>query len=390
MLFPGLKGTASDQIQWCDILRPSTPLKTEGLMKPASKLNNLQVLRAFAAVSVALYHTFYILPGMQIFGSFGVDVFFVISGYIMARILHKSPDFFLRRRIIRIVPPYWLFTFLIYVVALVAPQLLHTTRATSMELVKSLFFIPYAKPLPGGGKLIQPLLGVGWTLSFEMLFYLSLAVGLAISRKKAVWIGVGIVLAALMTSFAFAARSDIAQFFAHSNMLEFIFGVLAYYVCREIHAASARRMRIPALGLCIASVLALICFQGLLPASFLSTAPNALLLGIPSFILIVSATILSIAGWDTNVAPLILIGDASYMLYLVHFFCIYGIDRILAARWHWLRVSAPIGAITGISLSILVAIALHLLIERPTLNALLRKFGGNRPATELPPVHLPG
>ena len=233
-------------------------------MKPASKLNNLQVLRAFAAVSVALYHTFYILPGMQIFGSFGVDVFFVISGYIMARILHKSPDFFLRRRIIRIVPPYWLFTFLIYVVALVAPQLLHTTRATSMELVKSLFFIPYAKPLPGGGKLIQPLLGVGWTLSFEMLFYLSLAVGLAISRKKAVWIGVGIVLAALMTSFAFAARSDIAQFFAHSNMLEFIFGVLAYYVCREIHAASARRMRIPALGLCIASVLALICFQGLL------------------------------------------------------------------------------------------------------------------------------
>jgi peptidoglycan/LPS O-acetylase OafA/YrhL len=90
-------------------------------MKPASKLNNLQVLRAFAAVSVALYHTFYILPGMQIFGSFGVDVFFVISGYIMARILHKSPDFFLRRRIIRIVPPYWLFTFLIYVVALVAP-----------------------------------------------------------------------------------------------------------------------------------------------------------------------------------------------------------------------------------------------------------------------------
>ena len=94
MLFPGLKGTASDQIQWCDILRPSTPLKTEGLMKPASKLNNLQVLRAFAAVSVALYHTFYILPGMQIFGSFGVDVFFVISGLVaVILVLFGKVDF---------------------------------------------------------------------------------------------------------------------------------------------------------------------------------------------------------------------------------------------------------------------------------------------------------
>jgi len=365
-------------------------LKSEGSMKPTSKLNNLQVLRAFAAVSVAFYHTYYLLPGMQRFGSFGVDVFFVISGYIMARILHKSPDFFLRRRIIRIVPPYWSFTFLTFAIAVVSPQLLHTTRADGVELVKSLLFIPYAKPLPGGGKGILPLLSVGWSLNFEMLFYLSLAAGLLISRKKAVWVGVGFVLAALMTSFAFATRSDIAKFFAHSNMLEFIFGVVAYYICREIGASRAQRMRIPALCLCLASALALICLQGLLPETFSLAAPSAILFGIPSFFLIASATILSMAGWDTNVSFLILIGDASYILYLVHFFCIYGVDRILAARWHWLRVAAPIGAIVGISLSVLVAIVLHLFIERPTLNAMLRKFGGNRPATELPPVHVAG
>jgi exopolysaccharide production protein ExoZ len=70
------------------------------------KINNIQVLRAFAALVVAITHTGYHFPSMHPFGSFGVDVFFVISGYVMARICDGDTHFFFRRRVLRIVPPY--------------------------------------------------------------------------------------------------------------------------------------------------------------------------------------------------------------------------------------------------------------------------------------------
>jgi exopolysaccharide production protein ExoZ len=78
------------------------------------------MLRAFAALSVVFFHTGY-MPGGHGFGWFGVDIFFVISGYIMTRICDRNPQFFLRRRLIRIVPPYWAFTVLLFIAAIFFP-----------------------------------------------------------------------------------------------------------------------------------------------------------------------------------------------------------------------------------------------------------------------------
>src|ERR1700722_8168073 len=111
-------------------------------MKTTTKLNNIQVLRAFAATAVVIFHTGFAFPSMRPFGSFGVDVFFVISGYIMARILDpqsdSSSDHFFRRRLLRIGPPYWFLTLLLYCAALRFPELLGATRASWVDLVKSL------------------------------------------------------------------------------------------------------------------------------------------------------------------------------------------------------------------------------------------------------------
>jgi exopolysaccharide production protein ExoZ len=127
-------------------------------MKTATRLNNIQVLRAFAAIAVVVFHTGFVFPYLHPFGSFGVDVFFVISGYIMARILDPASGsvgaFFFRHRLLRIGPPYWFFTLLLFFVALRAPQLMGATRASASDLLQSLFFIPFAK----GDGLIQPLL----------------------------------------------------------------------------------------------------------------------------------------------------------------------------------------------------------------------------------------
>ena len=88
------------------------------------KLNNIQLLRAFAALDVVICHCRFGVSFLKL-TPFGVEVFFVISGYIMARILDprfpSSSDFFFRRRIVRIVPPYWFFTLVLFAAAVIFP-----------------------------------------------------------------------------------------------------------------------------------------------------------------------------------------------------------------------------------------------------------------------------
>ena len=357
-------------------------------MKTTTKLNNVQVLRAFAAGAVVLFHTGFAFPWLRPFGSFGVDVFFVISGYIMARILDpasdSSSDFFLRRRVLRIVPPYWFFTILLFLVALRVPQLLGSTRASGVDLLRSLFFIPFSK----GGWQIQPLLFLGWSLNYEIFFYVALAIGLLIHKRGAArisasWIGAAIVLATMAVCAPFAGQSVLAKFYARDISIEFILGILSYYLCRVVSDGTARRLRVPALLVCVASALLLIATQAVFsPNIFLFPFSRVLILGLPSFLLVTTASMLSQGGWDTRLTWLVLIGDASYILYLVHPYCEYSLDRTLGARLHWLKSETASGAFLGVSASIVLAVVLHLYCERPVVRYLNRNFGGKRKSTE--------
>jgi len=356
-------------------------------MKTTTKLNNIQLLRAFAAVTVVVFHTGYVFPGMRRpFGSFGVDVFFVISGYIMARILDPatpgSSDHFFRRRVLRIVPPYWFFTLLLFLAALRVPQLMGATRASIAELLKSLFFIPFAKT----NGVTQPLLFIGWSLNYEMFFYLALALGLLMSKRLGIWLGAAIVLLTMLACLPFATHSVVARFYSRDLNLEFLLGIASYYLCRATSDAQARRLRIPALAVCFASAALLIVIQGALPAGqFLSTVSRVLSLGVLAFLLIASASLLSQGGWDTKLASLVLIGDASYILYLIHPYCEYSLDRFFGSRHPWLKSATPTGALIGVALSILFAVLVHLYGERPTVRFLNRHFSGKRKSVEFAP-----
>jgi len=351
-------------------------------MNTTAKLNNIQVLRAFAAITVAVFHTGFVLPHLRAFGSFGVDVFFVISGYIMARILDpasvSSSDFFFRRRILRIVPPYWFFTILLFLAAAHSPQLMKSTRATAADLLQSLFFIPFTK----SNGLIQPLLFVGWSLNYEMFFYLALAIGLLLYKRRAVWLGAAIVLATMLASIPFAAHNVLARFYARDISIDFLLGILGYHLCRAISDSRARSWRLPALIVCFASALGLIATQAFFPHDIFPDSARFLTLGALSFLLVTSASLLSQAHWDTRLASLVLLGDASYMLYLIHPYCEYSLDRLFGAHYHWLKVGTASGTLIGVSFSILGAILLHLYAERPTVRFLNRNFGGKRKSIE--------
>ena len=104
-------------------------------------LMNLNMLRAFAALFVVYYHTTS-EAGLNLpisIGTRGVDVFFVISGFIITKAALSNPEQFLTRRLIRIVPFYWAATLAIFAIAWLLPNLLNQTKADFTQLLFSLF-----------------------------------------------------------------------------------------------------------------------------------------------------------------------------------------------------------------------------------------------------------
>lgn len=344
-----------------------------------SKINNIQALRALAAVLVVTFHTGYIWPTGFAVGSFGVDVFFVISGYIMARICDGNPSFFLRRRLIRIVPPYWVLTLGIFVLAWKLPQLTGTTRTTPSELLESLFFIPFIKATG----LFRPVLFVGWSLNYEMLFYLAIAGALLLSRRWAIWIASASIVAAQVACHLAGPRLVLLVFYGNPIMLEFPAGVLAYQAAKAISSETSRRLRSAWLVLAAGAAVSLMICQGYhayLPAM------DWVRIALTSFLLVFFSALLSKGGWDTRAAGVILIGDASYVLYLLHPYCLYFIGRLLAPHLRFLDITRLPGALFASAVAVVLAVWVHLKLELPAVEYLNLRFGGHRRSTEFKPT----
>ncbi len=344
-----------------------------------TKINNIQALRAFAAIAVVSFHTGYFPPTGHAVGSFGVDVFFVISGFIMARICDTNPSFFLRRRVIRIVPPYWLLTLLLFAFSYKFPRLLSATHPNLVELLKSLFFIPFVKD----DGLIRPLLFVGWSLNYEMFFYLAVTAGLLLLPRRPLLLATGLILSIAAGCATLGHGGALTRFFGDGLMTEFPLGALAYTLAKHVPERAAERMRWVSAPVVAACVLYLVCAQGFaLPWP----GPVWTRTSLTSFVLILSAALLSKGGWDTRLKWLVLFGDSSYILYLVHPYCVYFLGRVVAPHLPILTITHLFGSIVATLLSIAVAVVLHLRAEMPTVNFLNKRFGGRRPITEFKPT----
>ena len=159
------------------------------------KIHFLQAVRALAASLVVADHALLQIsdtsPENRIshlawaLGDAGVYVFFVISGFIMVHISWENfgrrtaPADFLWRRLVRIVPLYWLAT--LAAMAYHRVSVTHGAHAGWSDLICSLTFIPYSGD-DGGW---HPILPQGWTLNYEMMFYAVFTLGLALPRKIA-------------------------------------------------------------------------------------------------------------------------------------------------------------------------------------------------------------
>ena len=152
-----------------------------------------------------------------------------------------APGAFAFRRIMRIVPLYWVCTLLVFAVALVAPALFKTTTADVKHLVLSLFFIP--APDPQAASDWRPLFKLGWTLNYEMFFYAALLLLFwcrkRIQRSVILTVALG---ALVLLSFAIPPKASVLAFYANIALIPFLVGVW-------LAEASALFARVPRWGI---------------------------------------------------------------------------------------------------------------------------------------------
>jgi exopolysaccharide production protein ExoZ len=341
---------------------------------PGGTIHNIQVLRAFAATSVVFLHVssnaeLSLSPS---FGAFGVDVFFVISGYIITYVAFRDPAQFMRKRIIRIVPAYWTMTLLIYGVALLSPSLLRHASADPSLLVSSLFFIPHET---AHGPI--PTLALGWTLNYEMYFYLLFAIGLVLSKRYSSVICTVLILVIMALTDVIGPRSQAAAYYGQPIVLEFVYGILIYHTFRLATAdtASPGRAKGAGFGLVLVLIGGAILFLAIAEVTG-HDGPRFAAKGLPAAALVAGALLLETRyafAWRNK--AILLLGEASYVLYLIHPFVLYGFTRALlrgAAQWPD-AIKWPL-ALLLVAITASMAIAVHYYLEAPAMLVLRKRF----------------
>ena len=335
---------------------------------------NVQALRALAACLVVVVHLAGLLERLGVHGAIldagaaGVDLFFVISGFVMLHTTtgrRTAPGAFLLNRVIRVVPLYWLLTLALFTVALAVPALLGATRATLADLVRSLTFVPFVKP----NGLCQPLLFLGWTLNYEMMFYLLFAATLAIRGDLIRMLCASALLGLIVVAGAVLRPTNAAlAFWSDPIVLEFGYGMALALLWTR------RRLLPPAGAWCVlAAGLLILIGHGLL----LPYVPRWIVCGGAGAAVLLGALSLEEAGAVLRARSVQLLGAASYALYLTHPFVTQAVIKLAGG-------GGIVGAVVGIGAALLLAIGVglgvHLAIERP-LGRWFRTAAGHRAST---------
>ncbi len=306
------------------------------------KYRSIQLLRAAAAVGVLLCHT----AGWSL-GAAGVDLFFVISGFIIGTVMPgRSAGAFLVDRLRRIYPIYFI-TLLPWAIVGAVFAVIPADR-----LAASLTLWPI-----WGGRFVIPFNPPAWTLCFEMLFYLGATLSLATGRK---WLPLAVAGAAALSYQMMPG--ELLGFIGNPMILEFCAGLALTRLPRLPRLAGAA---IPIGLLIFALSPAVALSDGTLAIDASRSLLRLLWWGVPAFLLAYAALAFEKAfapkAWDAAV----LVGDASYSLYLVHV-----LPALILQLW-W-----PVESLAILALGI----AIHLAVEKPLLAQLKHRARSPDPA----------
>ncbi len=352
--------------------------------EPTWEYLGIQALRAVAAFAVVLGHSMNFLergygvlpPVMTEFqGAVGVDLFFVISGFVMTissgRLLRKRHParVFLWRRLLRVAPLYWLLTAVKLLFLAILPQVLLVSRPSVWNVIASFLFVPAVN----GRGLIRPVITLGWTLNFEMAFYLLFACSLKL-RQRFLWALLPLIGALGLLGTARTVTWPAWTSLADPIVFEFAAGVLI--------AVGTMRDRLP--NRLISALCVVVGAAGLfwIEPRF-AWQLRAVFWGVPAMLIVLGTVGLEPALRHRVPRWLLLLGSASYAIYLIQIFVFPVVDG-LADR---LRASAPsvspgwLGAgvvVSSMLVTAVAGVATHLLLERPMTELLKQRFGVER------------
>ncbi|WP_104666306.1 acyltransferase family protein [Ensifer adhaerens] len=318
----------------------------------------IQYLRALAALGVVIFHAAERTGHHFAIGAAGVDVFFVISGFIMWVISERrpvSPLAFLRDRIQRIAPIYWLATAVMVVGGLAG--LFPNLVLGNAHVLASLLFVPMRSPSSGE---IWPVLVQGWTLNYEMFFYAVFAAALLLPRSRRLLAIAGCFSA--LVAIGFAVDSDSALFVTYTRpiILEFVAGMIV--------AECWLRHRIP--GALSSLALVAIALSGFVALAVLRLPFDEFILGPLAVMLVLGTLGLEAQGWFRPRRLPMLLGDASYSIYLWHTFAISVVVKACGMMGIRPLTSALLAAVAGTALGVFA----YLLIEKPLTKRLRSGF----------------
>ena len=355
-------------------------IDTATSQKTSRGVLSLQVLRGVAAVLVVVVHSEVSVtiqwpsqlakPPVWLFssenliglGAAGVDIFFLISGFIMVyvsppyRSNQKPSSDFLIRRLIRIYPMYALTTIGTILVGIVHfyrhPELGPHPFSTE-RIIASFSFVPTFSE----NGLVQPILTQGWTLFYEMFFYACFAVVLKFSKRHLLVPLVAIFGAVLILARVSGMKnSALSGFLSDTIMIEFLFGCGIGLLFQRNAITSRYSLAVLVLG--IALFVASVPFG--MPSDY-----RFLVWGLPASLLLVSILKIELAGFSWP-RPLLLIGDASYSIYLVHVFVISQFRGILTDKAPQLAgVSGDVVILTLVILAVAFGVLIYQGIEKP-------------------------
>ena len=336
-----------------------------------NKFQNIQALRGIAVMLVVFFHLTFIenkyghgltiLPHIFNVGAAGVDIFFVISGFIMIAVTQNqfqkqnAVTHFLAHRITRIYPLYWFYNVLVLLVMFIHPSWINQSQDHQYDFVRSFLLLPMSE---------WQLLLVGWTLIHEMYFYVVIALLLFFPEKHlpkllCIWLAFVIV-----SNLCINSDSPTIIIMSHPLTCEFIAGC---FITRLLFISN----KIPAwIILITGSILLLVAYScyyhysaNLYPYGWIRIG----LFGIPSFLLVYAGVALE---RNAVLLPRILckLGDASYSIYLSHILVLSALGRIFAlTKWH--NLFTHIVALTLMLITVIVVGKMsYYFIEKPLIN----------------------
>jgi exopolysaccharide production protein ExoZ len=347
---------------------------------------HFQMLRCLAASEVVFAHgmwAFGVVKGNTgwfsrasfLLGDTGVLSFFVLSGFLMTRQFSngfgswRNAVPFLFRRAVRIVPMYWIATLLEYRAARYA-NIPHLKQQTLLALV----FLPdiYNKPM------YYPLLQQGWTLNFEVFFYILFAFCLLIPRRTGLPLLATILLLLAWLNFTHAVGGSgplatIANYYASVMLVPFVGGIgLALAEERILRKSTFRFPVAPALFILI-PVLVLPWVTWPFWNGWYALLRCGIAIGIVWLCVLAKPTA---EGAFQRISTSL--GDASYSTYLFHSFWLGWL-----AEWSAGWLSGRNGPGTGLALcaagvvfASLLGLLVHLVVERPLIRKLQRLPAG--------------